>query len=793
MKLLVGLITLVSWISLFAQRLIEAFWPVIALTVFYAGLALLGLWQDLAVGGQGIVFLVFLFIAVLLCLRRVQEFTAPTLGEALRAAEIAGGIAHRAFSQHRDTPAGKPDTQQKGLWQKTQARLKQQALQLSAPLPRARLAGDDPYGLRHAAIMTAVLGMVIAGPVAKDRLAQAFFPRLPSVKIAGATMPQNIDIWVTPPEYTGHPVQKIFPRASKEDVEKPLSVAAHSVLKITGTGDPPHIALNGDTIKYAENDTSFTAERLLTEPVRMTVGFWPWDRQVFLVDLIPDKPPVVQLHLAGRGTRDNLKIVYSASDDYGLSALTATITSNDNPDIVYETPVPISAFGADVTTAHIDLTRHPLTGQAATVVLTGIDAAGQSARTAPATVIVPEKTFKSAAAQRLAFESKRLRNFTDPLTRLMSGKAVADVAEQPALYGGRPIIFLGLSVAFHRLERGRDETASLATSPLLWDLALEVEDSGLGTAARELSEALQDFARTLQDKDATQAQIQERLAQVREKMQAYARALAAEMQQKQLNTGSPGLSPELAERLFKRIDMDALMKRIADMRRGDSREQMRKMAEMLQQSVDNFDPEEAARQREAAAALFAALDRLKSLIDRQQHLHDATRLLDSAEDFKGTADNQQELTKDSKNVKQDIEAATKSPAPPDMDAASAAMEQAEKELRQEKSSDAAEQQQVALKALQKMLDDTLDELAKQMESQMALSMLQGGMDPGDGMGGERDPLGRPVAPKNTDVKLPTEQEKRTVQDILQELQKRSGDYKRPDQERDYLRRLLELF
>jgi hypothetical protein len=62
------------------------------------------------------------------------------------------------------------------------------------------------------------------------------------------------------------------------------------------------------------------------------------------------------------------------------------------------------------------------------------------------------------------------------------------------------------------------------------------------------------------------------------------------------------------------------------------------------------------------------------------------------------------------------------------------------------------------------------------------------------MGGKEDPLGRGPSPLgNTGVKIPGATDLARAREILQELRRRAAQMNRPQQERDYLDRLLKAF
>jgi len=88
----------------------------------------------------------------------------------------------------------------------------------------------------------------------------------------------------------------------------------------------------------------------------------------------------------------------------------------------------------------------------------------------------------------------------------------------------------------------------------------------------------------------------------------------------------------------------------------------------------------------------------------------------------------------------------------------------------------------------KYLKDTQEELSKQFKQRMQQMV-------GIGFSGMRkyDPLGRPYGGDSNDVKVPDAARQKRVDEIMKTLRDRSGDRNRPDEELDYLRRLLRQF
>ena len=95
------------------------------------------------------------------------------------------------------------------------------------------------------------------------------------------------------------------------------------------------------------------------------------------------------------------------------------------------------------------------------------------------------------------------------------------------------------------------------------------------------------------------------------------------------------------------------------------------------------------------------------------------------------------------------------------------------------------------------LEDSQEQLSEQLKQRMQ-QMIGIGLSSGN-RPGDIDPLGRPYdrdqngKNRDSNVKIPDENQKKRVDDILRTLRDRSGDRSRPDDELDYFRRLLRQF
>jgi hypothetical protein len=108
--------------------------------------------------------------------------------------------------------------------------------------------------------------------------------------------------------------------------------------------------------------------------------------------------------------------------------------------------------------------------------------------------------------------------------------------------------------------------------------------------------------------------------------------------------------------------------------------------------------------------------------------------------------------------------------------ASQAMQQSQDALRKGDLDNARNAQQKALQAMSQAAQQLADQARKE-----------------SGQAGNGDPLGRSQADQGRSIKLPDADTLAKARAILEELRKRAGEMGRPQEERDYIDRLLKSF
>ncbi|WP_306133550.1 TIGR02302 family protein [Roseivivax marinus] len=132
-----------------------------------------------------------------------------------------------------------------------------------------------------------------------------------------------------------------------------------------------------------------------------------------------------------------------------------------------------------------------------------------------------------------------------------------------------------------------------------------------------------------------------------------------------------------------------------------------------------------------------------------------------------------------------------------LDRAEGAMDGAEEALRENDLAEAIDRQSEAMEALRDGMRNLGEQMAEQQGQQPGQQQGQQGMAQGQDPGQQQDPLGRDTGSNGQigtdETMLQGEDVYRRARELLDEIRRRSGEGERPDEELEYLERLLERF
>lgn len=788
--------------ALLWERAWPALWPAVAVVGIFLALALFDLPAQLPAWLHALLLAVTAGALAAALLFAVQQLRWPGREAARRRVEKASGLAHRPLAALEDRLAGGAgDPATAGLWQLHQARMAAAARRLKVGTPAAGLVRQDPFALRIALGLVLLVGALYAGQDWSDRILRSLTP---SFAPTGPVAAIGLDIWVTPPDYTGLPPQFLHANAS---TTAPISVPVGSTVlaQVHGGHNAPRLEIDNHATDFSRIDESnFKGGATITAGKRLavvqdgrTLGAWP-------ISVIPDEPPAVGFAKPPQGSeRAALRLEYQAKDDYGVEGVKALIRrpgDTSGRTLTLDLPLP----GQHVKDAHEasyhDLTADPWAGVPVEIQLQATDAVGQIGKSEIVETTLPERVFHNPVARAIVEQRKELTLHPDE--RQVVGETLSDLSLQPGLYNNDIVVFLALRQAQARLALDPSSEAIPSVQKLLWQTALRIEDGRSTLSQRDLRQSMQ----ALQDalaRNAPDAEIERLMRQVQQAMDRYLKALAENMQRQ---GNQQAMQPVDPSRLLSRQDLQHLLDRARELARTGARDQARNLLAQLQEMLENL---RTARPMQMQGGQGQSLRAMQDMMRRQQQLLDRS-FRQSRQGQRGQQGQQGEWQQGSQGDANQQEALRRmlgemmrqlgeqgGQIPQSLGQAERAMRDAAGALRRNEPGQAINPQSQAL--------DSLQQAARAMAEQM---LGRNGGQPGDQPGlpqARRDPFGR----------LTTEQERgnggiddggqmrmgksqndyalEKAKEILQELRQRAGERDRPEIERDYIDRLLKQF
>ena len=325
--------------ALLWERVWPACWPALAVLASFLVLGLFDL-LPLLPGPLHTVLLLGSGAAIVVALAVItRRIVLPDRMAARRRLEEASGLEHRPLQALADRPITALDPQAAQLWQAHRQRMEAATRRLRIGFPAAGLAGIDPFGLRAVLAMPPLIGAIDAGVDWRDRLMRALTPPFSGGSPALAA---SLDIWITPPEYTGFAPQFLRPKTT-ETIRVPTGSAL--LAQVHGGSAIPRLAIDGEGhISRPSTSKTFGAAATLTSGKQLKVSQADTTLASWQIEIVPDNPPKITFAKPPTATpRAALRIDYQASDDYGVEGIRAVIRRDGGkPDetLEFEAPLP---------------------------------------------------------------------------------------------------------------------------------------------------------------------------------------------------------------------------------------------------------------------------------------------------------------------------------------------------------------------------------------------------------------------------------------------------------------------
>jgi len=833
-----------TFAGMLAERVARAFWPLWSLALGTLALLMLGFHESLpleVVWSLGVAVAIGTGAALVFA---AQRFRWPRRREVIE--RLDATLPGRPIAAVSDIQAiGAGDAASEAVWEAHLTRMAARLAAARAPEPDLRLAARDRYALRYVALLFFTIA-VLFGSVFRVASVTELTPGGRALAAGPAW-----EGWVEPPVYTGQPSLYL------NDIDRAgLKVPEGSRVTVRLYGKVGALTLSETVSGRTENVPPATApEQSFQIKGSGEIAIDGPGGRKWKIDVIKDQPPTIALTgpvVRGQGGRTEMP--FHASDDYGVTGGQARITLDlaqvdrryglaADPEprdpVLLDLPMTITGDRADFDEKVIeDLTKNPWANLPVVAQLTAVDAAGNEGRSVPTSTLLPGRRFFDPLARAIVEQRRDLLWNRSNATRV--AQVLRAVSYKPEGLFKSDTTYLKLRVAIRRLET-RMELARLddatvdETAEALWNIAVEIEDGDLSNALERLRRAQDRLSDAIKN-GATDQEIAQLMQELRDAMQDYMRQLA-EQSQGQKNQQ---LSDNQNMQTITPDQLQEMLNRLQELMQQGRTAEAQQLLDQLRQMMENM--QVARGQQGQQGPGQQAMNGLADTLKQQQGLSDEA-FRDLQEQFNPNsgqqgqsqnntgrsgqqgqgqqhgqtgqgqgqdgnqqgpgglegdlADRQQALRQELNRQAQNLPGAGTPEGDAARDAlgrAGTAMDKAEQALRQKDYAGALDNQSQAMEALRDGMRNLADQIARQQQQQ------NGGQGDALGRNGNpqnRDPLGRDTAQNGrigTDQNLlQGDDVYRRAREILDEIRRRAAERQRPNEELDYLKRLLEQF
>lgn len=803
--------------GLWAERLTRAFWPLWTITAAAIAAAAFGL-QDilpLEAAWAGMVAIALALIWAIV--HGIRAFRRPTRTEAL--VRLDARLPGQPIAALMDSQAiGANDPASQAVWAAHRARMAARAADARAVEPNLQLASRDPYALRYVALTALVMALMF-GSLWRITSVAGLTPGA-----AAAASGPTWEGWAQPPLYTGKPTLYL-----NDQTAEALTLPTGTRLQIRLYGEAGALILSEtvsgrtDPAAASQPNHDFLITKSGTLSIEGTGG------RDWKIIATPDKAPTVTPEASiGREADGRFKQAYTASDDYGVTKGQVTIAL-DLPEVdrrfgltmdpestepvTLDLSLPVKGKRDAIKSTFVDdLSQHVFANLPVTLTYSVTDAAAQTGTAQPIKVTLPgRRFFDPLAAALIEMRRDLLWNRANAPRAVQILKAIT---HEPEGFIRNERAYLRLRVALKRLDA---EAAALPTAARdeiaeeLWQVALLVEEGDLASAQERLRRA-QDRLDEAIKRGASPEEIQELMDEMRAALDNYMKEMAEESERKgEEQTSENGPSIEMSQDQLQQM-LDKLQQLMEEGKTAEAAELM----EQLRQFMENMQVTQGEGSGKGGPGQQAMKDLGETLRNQQKLSDDAFRDLQDGQegnegeqpgegegqgqDGKSLAERQQALRDRLEGLNNNGKLPGKGSAQgeagqQELDRAGRAMDDAEQALRDGNLPEALDKQAEAMDAMREGIKDFGEALAQenQRDGEPGSQQAEGQQD----RDGSRDPLGRDNGTSSrigSDKNLlQGEDVYRRAQDLLDEIRKRSGEQNRPEGERDYLKRLLDLF
>jgi len=844
---------ILAWFSLVWERSVPVIWPGLAWVVSYVILSLLGSWDRLGDPWRAIYAIATFIVAVLATRPGLRRFEWPDADDVARRVETDSGISARPHEALTDRPSDDDPVAQR-VWDEHQRRMAARLKSARARRPHAAWAHHDGYAVRGMLALGLIVSWLVAGPAARDRVGEAF--SLTPIIAGGETLSIDAWIdppayTGRAPIFLATDSREAVVPAGSTFVARIAGTRRQPRLTLRDNDGRQRTNGNeiGDSVWEIRQPVDLDATLRLAAPgMRET-----WSLRV----QPDTPPRVRLTSVPDSTAAGELNLDFTVTDDYGATGYALELRPEDSDDewqtLEIETTAVTPGSEDDAMATRLETARHPLAGSRVDIRMVATDAAGNTGRSPELGITLPARVFLDSLARAVAEQRRNVMAsdaayapleepsplyaedipggpvyFTENPARRIErapqglqdvARALAAISDAPEYFFEDPIVYLGLREALHRLRRQRDQAALGDMEGDLWQIALRAELGSLADAEAALRAAERALMEALA-RGADETELAALFEAYQEAMQNYMAAMAREAAE-QGNMAEGGQGPNLNSDGLQEM-LDALRDAAELGNTGDARQALAALSEMLRNMQMQLGQGEGEGQQDdpISEAIARALEELGEVIGEQRNLQDQTFGLSqeeggSSQPQSGNSSGQQQQGQQSGDGPQTLaenqsgggqsaqaladaqgqlaqrfsESADGLPGQGDeaLGGAGEAMQQAEQALREGDTEGALAAQEEALAELRSGAEELARELLDRMQ--------ENGSQAGEG-DDNRDPLGRPAEGAFADgagVEVPDEMSRARAREILEELRRRAAEAGRPQEELDYIERLLDRF
>ena len=785
------------------ERLWSRFWKLAALAGLFVSIALLDVLPALPGWLHVLVLAAFAIGMAIVFHQGMAGFRQVEVAMARHRLERDSGLTHRpltALADHLATDSGNGTVLD--LWRVHLARMSQAVGHLRLRIPSPGVASLDPFGLRAAVFLFLVIAFAASSGDAAGRLERAFIPRFDG----SYSGPLSLDIWVTPPAYTGL-APLFFHKASEKTATEKVPVGSALLAQTGGTLLAPRLWLGNRSLEFAKiapQDIDSGGHRLETviknSDHRLAVDVDDRELVSWPLEVIADAPPKVAFEKTpAAASRARLHLDFKASDDYGISGLQAVIRRTGESGgaakaSVVRLALPFSGTGSKKArgTTIQDLSAHPWAGLPVQIQLIAMDAIRQKGKSRTAQLVLPERTFNHPIAKAIIAERKVL---STPSARVAAevARALDKIATDARPYFDETVVFLALSVARARLIHDRTGATIASVQRLLWNTAISIEEGKLSLSERQLRHAQKQLMEALSN-NAAPEEINRLMDALQQSLNKYLAALGDRLQGRKMME----MPPDIPVELVTNDDLRRLIEEARELARAGAVDAARRLLSELERLLNGSRAAlSTSKADKELTKTFGLLQNLKEIAEQQQKLLDKSfrRLLESPDGnarrrepeqrtwFEGAASRQDKLRHGLGSMMLRFDE-TLGKIPQQLGKAERAMRDAVESFAQGRPAMAVPRQGEALEQLRQAQKDLAQRIAQRLSGR--LGAVRG--SPGGWPGWRRDPFGRfPDGAFGSAfgerIKIPDRME----------IRRRAGERQRPKPERDYIERLIRRF